>query len=124
MEDAGAFTPDTLRSLYAAITLDPVQEGAWFERVLQEHGLSEAQLARHIDRPRSYIQQRRALLRAAPIIQIAVQRRLLSFSQVRGVCAGAGDDHERQRRALQAVLRRLRAGDRLTEDQCRRLADQ
>jgi ParB-like chromosome segregation protein Spo0J len=120
--DPNTPTPDQLREVYRAIQLDPLDEGYWFEEIMHAWGLSEAQLALHLDKPRAYIQQRRLLLRASPAVQVGVHNKLISFSQARGICLGAPRDREAQRRAFQLIHRRLEAGERLTERQCRTLA--
>jgi hypothetical protein len=116
-------TPDRLRAFYRRrMSLDPIAEGMVFEQVLRAWGMSEAQLALELDVPRAYIQQRRLLVRASRLVRIGVRRKLISFSQARGICLGAPDDRKAQHRAFQIIHARLEAGERLTEQQCLALA--
>lgn len=84
--------------------LSPVEEGIAYERLAKELGISESELSRRMGKNRAYVQQRRAIGRAAPEIQQALTSGELTFSQVRGLCLGSADNHKVQL----ATLKKLR----------------
>ena len=114
-------TPEWLSRMYRRIALDPVREGRWFESVIERWGMSENQLAMQLGKPRAYVSQRRALARGSRAVHVALRYGVITFSQARGICTVV-TDRNRQRRLLHIVIRRLRAGEQLTEQQCRNLA--
>lgn len=121
----------TLRQIHEISILDnlqradlsPQEEGASFERLITELGISEAELARRLGKNRGYIQQRRALATAPAALQEAFTKGLVSFSHVRGLLAGAPDRPDDQVAALDAALRRLQY-QKLSEEECRSLAEE
>lgn len=97
------------------------EEGAAFERMIAELGVSEAELARRMGKNRAYIQQRRALASAAPELCQALADESISFGIARGIIAGAGGDLAVQRAGVKAVLTELKAGKPVKEDSARAL---
>lgn len=102
--------------------LRPWEEGAAFERMIAELGISEAELCRRMGKNRAYVQQRRALAGAAPELQQALADESISFGVARGIIAGASGDHEVQRGALEAVRATLKSGKPVKEDGARKVA--
>ena len=79
------------------------EEGAAFNRMISELGISEAELARKLGKNRAYIQQRRALASAAPEVQDALAKGEISFGVARGILA-ATDEHAVQCDALKEIM--------------------
>lgn len=102
--------------------LRPWEEGAAFERMISELGISEAELARRLGKNRAYIQQRRALAGAAPELQEALASEAISFGMARGILAGGAGDLAAQRAGLDAVKGQIKAGKPVTEATARKLA--
>lgn len=95
--------------------LTPVEEGIAYERMASELNISEAELSRRLGKNRAYIQQRRAIGRAAPEVQQALVDGTLTFSQARGLCIGAADNIKAQLAALKTVRDQLKHGRRVDE---------
>ena len=89
--------------------LTEVERGRAYERLIAEQGISEAELARRLSRPRAYIQQRRMLAGAAPAVQAAIVAGEISFTQARGVCEGSGGDHAVQAQVVSEIAKERRA---------------
>lgn len=104
--------------------LTELERGRAYERIIAERGISEAELAKKLSRPRSYIQQRRALARATPEVQQAYAQGKLSFTAVRGICDGSGGDHEVQKATVASALRALKNGGNVTGEGLQRQAQQ
>lgn len=105
--------------------LTDVERGKAYERIIAEQGISEAELARRLGRPRAYIQQRRLLAQAVPALQLALAAGEVSFTQARGICLGSGGDHAAQ----QATLEKLRGeakkyGTTMSGEEAQRHAEQ
>jgi ParB/RepB/Spo0J family partition protein len=103
--------------------LTPLEEGASYEQLITDLGISEAELARRLGKPRTYVQQRRMLVRAAPELQQALTEGAASFTQLRAVVQAAPGDHKAQREALKELRSRSAAGQRVTEDAAREIAE-
>lgn len=103
--------------------LTPLEEGESYERLVVEMKVSEAELARHLGRARTYIQQRRMLVRADAQLRDALLAEEISFTQARAVIQAAPGDPRAQRGALKAIRAWHAAEKRVTEDDARRLAE-
>lgn len=90
--------------------LTDVERGQAYERMIAEQGISEAELARRLARPRAYIQQRRAVASASPELQRALAAGELSFTHGRAICEGSGGDHAAQAAVVKESLRRIKQG--------------
>lgn len=101
--------------------LQPWEEGAAFERMIAELAISEAELSHRLGKNRGYIQQRRALAKAAPELQRALAEEAISFGVARGILAGAAGDREVQRAGLTDVLALIKAGKPMKEDTARKV---
>lgn len=97
--------------------LTPEDEGAAFEMAIQQLGVSEADLARRMSKGRTYIQQRRKLAAAAPELRKAFANGTLTFSIVRGILAGAGDNHCFQLLGLKETLEAIKVHGQIKETQ-------
>lgn len=104
--------------------LTDVERGQAYETIIQEAGISEAELARRLSRPRSYIQQRRALAKAAPEIAAAIAQGTLSIAQARGICAGAPGYHIAQIQALKDIKNRGSWHGPATEQDAQKYAEE
>jgi ParB family chromosome partitioning protein len=118
------------RQIQELATLDNVQrddlsaaeEGQSYEDLIARLGVSEAELARRLGIPRTRIQQRRAIASAAPEVQAALAGGELTFSQARGICAGAPGNYTAQIAALKAVRDEARRGQQPSERAVQALA--
>jgi ParB/RepB/Spo0J family partition protein len=121
----------TLRQIHEISILDnlqradltPQEEGASFERLISELGISEAELSRRLGKNRGYIQQRRALATAPAALQQAFAAGKVTLSHIRGILAGAPDRPDDQTAALDAALRMLEY-KKVTEEECRQIAEE
>jgi ParB/RepB/Spo0J family partition protein len=95
--------------------LSPVEEGKAFERLMQQHSLSENELHRLTGKSRSYIQQRRALAGAAPGLTKALRDGAVSFTLARAIAAGAPGNVAAQEQALSDLKGRSRWDGPATE---------
>jgi ParB/RepB/Spo0J family partition protein len=94
--------------------LSPLEEGTAYQKLI-DAGLSESEVARKMGKSRGYVQQRRALAGAAPEVAQALAEGVLSLGQLRGLLAGAGDDHDIQREALTSIKALIERGTPLNE---------
>lgn len=83
--------------------LTPVEEGRYFNRLIEELAISEAELARRLGKNRAYIQQRRAIAGAAPEVVTALDEGQLTFSQARAIAQAAPGDAKAQKQALTKI---------------------
>ena len=121
----------TLRQIALASTSDnlqrtdltPIEEGGIYERLIVELQITEAELARQLGRPRTTIQQRRMLVKAATDLREALLTGEISFTQARAILQAAPGDHQSQQSTLTALRARFAAGQRVTEDDARALTE-
>lgn len=98
--------PEEYDAWYRGRKPDPRAEAVQFEAWMEEYGLSENQLSKRIGRPRAYIQQRRALLRASPALVAAWETQQITWTHLREICVGAPDNPAAQEAALAMVIKR------------------
>jgi ParB family chromosome partitioning protein len=103
--------------------LSPIEEGKGFERIIQELGISEAELARKLGKNRAYIQQRRAIATAAPEVIAALSENAITFSQARAIAQAAPGEEKAQKQALTKVRELTNQGKRVTEHEARAAAE-
>lgn len=103
--------------------LTPIEEGAAYERLIKELGISENELSKRLSKPRTYIQVRRALAASAPEIHQAIAAGTLTITHARAIAAGAPGDHVSQATATKEVLELVTAGHRCTEETAQRKAE-
>lgn len=96
--------------------LSPVEEGAAYERLIKDLGVSENELSRLLGKPRTYIQTRRAIANAAPEIHQALATGTLSITHARAIAAGAPGDHASQAKAAAEVIDMVKTGQRVSEE--------
>lgn len=102
--------------------LTAVEEGAIFNRLIQELGISEVQLAKRLGRSRGNIQQKRAIASADPAIHTAVQEGRITFTVARTIIGAAPGHAKLQVKALKAVQDRLKV-QKLSEADVKRIAE-
>lgn len=100
--------------------LKPMEEGEAYQRMFQELGVSEAELARRLGKSRGYIQQRRALATAAPVVREAIENGEINLTLVRNIVMGT-DNPKLQKKALTALKKRLNTGARTDEKHVREI---
>lgn len=103
--------------------LSPADEGAAYERLIKELGISEAECARRTGKPRSYIQQRRAIANAAPEVKQAHAEGTITLTHARTIALAAPGDHKAQKKALASIVKRLAGGGQLSEGQTKAWAE-
>lgn len=104
--------------------LTAVEEGAIYNRLIQELGISEVALAKRIGRSRGNIQQKRAIASADPQIYQAVQAGAITFTVARTIINAAPGDPKLQVKALKEVQGKLKTGQRLSEQDVKKIADE
>jgi hypothetical protein len=107
--------PEDFDAWYRSRKPDRLAEGERFEAWIDELQLSEAKLSEMIGRPRSYIQQRRALVHAAPEVQEAWRAGQINFTHAREI-AEATNDLDVQSKTLRMVLGRIAAKKPVTRE--------
>lgn len=103
--------------------LTPIEEGAAYERLINELGVSENELSKRLSKPRTYIQTRRAIANAAPEIHEALTAGTLSLTHARAIAAGAPGDHASQAIAATEVVEMVKIGQRCTEESAQQKAE-
>lgn len=99
--------------------LSEVEEGLAYEQLISDLGVSENKLAQRLGKSRGHIQQRRAIAKAAPEVQQALQEQRLSLTQARAIALAAPGDHGVQREALERVTRDLKMSIQVSEEDAR-----
>lgn len=103
--------------------LSPADEGAAYERLIKDLGISEAECARRTGKPRSYIQQRRAIANAAPEVKAAHADGTITLTHARTIALAAPGDHKAQKKALATIVKRLAGGVQISEGQAKSWAE-
>lgn len=117
----------TLRQMAEISGIDNIQragltapeEGAYFNRLIAELGISENELSKRLGKNRAYIQQRRAIASAAPEVLQALAEDRLTFSQARAIALAAPGDVKAQQQAMKKLAEWAKQGRRFTEGDAR-----
>jgi ParB family chromosome partitioning protein len=103
--------------------LTPIEEGAYFNRLITELAISEAELARRLGKNRAYVQQRRAIAQAVPEVVQALDQGAITFSQARAIAQAAPGQASAQKQALTRLADLTKNGKRTTETEARAAAE-
>ena len=103
--------------------LSAAEEGAYYNRLMAELGISENELSKRLGKNRAYIQQRRAIASAAPEVLAALASSELTFSQARAIAQAAPGQTKAQSQALTKVRELVKNGKRVTETDAKNAAE-
>ncbi len=105
---ADTFAIDSVMDNLQRADLNPAEEGAAFEQLIAQQGISEAELSRMLGKSRGYIQQRRAIAQASPALIEHISAGALSLTHGRIIAQGAAGCPAAQDKATHEVKKRAK----------------
>ncbi|MDQ2995716.1 MAG: ParB/RepB/Spo0J family partition protein, partial [Chloroflexota bacterium] len=103
--------------------LSRLEEGRYYNRLIDELQISENALATRLGKNRSHIQQCRAIASAASEVAIALDSGAITFSQARAIAQAAPGDPKSQKAAVLKIAAMTKQGRRVTEADARQAAE-
>jgi ParB family transcriptional regulator, chromosome partitioning protein len=121
VDDRAAFERALVENLQRA-DLNPIEEAAAYQRLLEQFGLTQEQVAERVGKDRSTVANAVRLLRLPPSVRALVEERRLSMGHARALlgldaAGGSGDDLEVAARTVVARGLSVRATEELVRKQ-------